>query len=117
MSTQSSSAPEPARHATSTAASPAVGLVGLIAVIVGGILTVVGFLGGIDAGLNGSGNGAALYTGLFIVGGLLVLAGLVLAIVRLVKGPNRVLSVVTIVLALLPVIAAIVLWIAAILAS
>jgi hypothetical protein len=117
MSTVSSNTPEPVRHATSTAASPALGLIGLIAVIVGGILTVVGFLGGIDAALSGSGNGAALYTGLFILGGLLVIAGLILAIVRLVKGRNRVLSVVTIVLALLPVIAAILLRIAAIGAS
>ena len=114
MSTVPSSTPEPARHATSTAGSPAVGLIGIIAVIVGGVLTVVGFLGGIDAALNGSGNGAALYTILFFVGGLLVLAGLIFAIVRLVQGRNPVLSGVTIVLALLPVIAAIVLRVAAV---
>ena len=117
MSAEPSSTPEPARHATSTAASPAVGLIGLIAVIVGGALTVVGFLGGIDAALNGSGNGAVLYTILFFVGGVLVLAGLIFAIVRLVQRRNRVLSVVTIVLALLPVIAAIMLRVAAVASS
>ena len=97
--------------------NPAVGLIGLFAVILGGILTVVGFLGGIDAALNGSGGGAALYTGIFIVGGLLVVGGLIFAIVCLVKGRARVVSVVTIVLGLLPVIGAIVLRVAAVGAS
>lgn len=97
--------------------NPAVGLIGLFAVILGGILMVVGFLGGIDAALNGSGGGAALYIGIFIVGGLLVVGGLIFGIVCLVKGRTRVLSVVTIVLALLPVIGVIVLWAAQLNAS
>ncbi len=92
---------------------PVIGLIGLVAVVLGAILTVVGFLGGIDAALNGSGGGAAFYTGLFIFGGLLVLAGIVFAIVRLVQGRNRVLAVVTLVIALLPVIGVIVLRVAA----
>ena len=108
---------DPARHASSATASPAVGVLGLVAVILGGILTVVGFLGGIDAALNGSGNGALLFTILFFVGGVLVLAGLIIGIVCHIRGRHRVLSVVTIVLALLPVIAAIVLRVAALGAS
>ena len=103
-------APAPA---TARPASPVVGLIGLVAVLLGGILSVVGFLGGIDAALNGSGNGAALYTGLFILGGVLVLAGIVFAIVRLVQGRNRLLAAVTLVIGLLPVIGVIVLRIAA----
>ena len=86
----------------------------LLAVIAGGILTVVGFHGGIDAALNGSGNGAVLFTILFFLGGVLVLAGLITGIVCLVRGKHRVLSVVTIVLALLPIIGAIVLRLAAV---
>jgi hypothetical protein len=113
MTTEPRSTPEPTRHATATA-RPAVSLIGLAAVILGGILTVVGFLGGIDAALNGSGNGTALYTILFFAGGVLVLAGLIIGVVCLIRGRNRVLSVVTIVLALLPVIGAIVLRLAAV---
>ena|SRR5687768_16310097 len=106
MSSEPSNAPvEPARHASAATVSPAIGLIGLIAVIVGMILTVVGFLGGIDAALNGSGSGAAFYTTIFFVGGVLALAGLVFAIVRLVQRRNLVLSIITIVLALLPVVA------------
>ena len=109
------SAPVPATPAPSKVDLAPV--LGLVAVIAGGILTVVGFLGGIDAALNGSGNGALLFTVLFIVGGVLVLAGLITGVVCLIRGKHRVLAVVTIVLALLPVIAAIVLRIAAIGAS
>lgn len=104
---------EPARHATATKGSVAP-VLGLLAVIAGGILTVIGFLGGIDAALNGSGNGGTLYTILFVLGGLLVLAGLITGIVCLVRGKHRVIAVVTIVLALLPIIGAIVLRLAAV---
>ena len=117
MSERSNVPVEPARHASAATSSPAVGLIGLFAVILGGVLTVVGFLGGIDAALNGSGSGAGLYTGLFIVGAVLIVAGLVFAIVRLVQRRTRVLSVVTIVLALVPVIGAVVLRLAAVGAS
>ena len=114
MTTEPRSTPsEPVRHGTATA-RPAVSVFGLVAVILGGILTVVGFLGGIDAALNGSGNGAVLYTVLFFLGGLLVLAGLIIGVVCLIRGKHRVLSVVTIVLALLPVIGAVVLRLAAV---
>jgi hypothetical protein len=99
------------------AKSPVVPVLALLAVIAGGILTVVGFLGGIDAALNGSGNGAVLFTVLFFLGGVLVLAGLITGIVCLVRGKHRVLAVVTIVLALLPIIGAIVLRLAAVGAS
>ena len=110
MTNQSASVP-----ATPVAAKRSVApVLGLLAVIVGGILTVVGFLGGIDAALNGSGNGAVLYTVLFFLGGLLVLAGLITGVVCLIRGKHRVLAVVTIVLALLPVIGAIVLRLAAV---
>jgi hypothetical protein len=97
--------------------SPVIPVLALVAVIAGGILTVVGFLGGIDAALNGSGNGAALFTILFFLGGVLVLAGLITGIVCLVRGKHRVISVVTIVLALLPLIGALVLRLAAVGAS
>jgi hypothetical protein len=108
----------PSASATPVApGSPVVPVLGLLAVILGGILTVVGFLGGIDAALNGSGGGAALFTVLFFLGGALVLVGLVIGVVCLVRGRRRVLAVVTIVLALLPVIGAIVLRVAAVGAS
>jgi hypothetical protein len=103
--------------APAPATSPVVPVLALLAVIAGGILTVVGFLGGIDAALNGSGNGAALFTVLFFLGGVLVLAGLITGIVCLVRGKHRVIAGVTIVLALLPLIGAIVLRLAAVGAS
>ena len=114
MTTEPRSTPaEPARHATATNRSVAP-VLALLAVILGGILTVVGFLGGIDAALNGSGNGTVLFTILFFLGGVLVLAGLITGVVCLVRGKHRVLAVVTIVLALLPIIGAIVLRLAAV---
>jgi hypothetical protein len=106
--TEPSSAPEPAATPARTA-NPAVGLIGLFAVILGIVLMVVGFLAGLDAAFGGNGLLASIYTGVFILGGLLVLGGLIFAIVRLVQGRSRAVSIVTIVLSLLPIVAVILL--------
>jgi hypothetical protein len=93
----------PVAHAASRAANPAVGLIGLFAVILGMVLMAVGFYLGLDAAFSGNGIVASIFTGMFILGSLLVLAGLVFAIVRLVRGRSRAVSIVTIVLSLLPI--------------
>jgi hypothetical protein len=114
--TEPTSTPAPAdTPAPSTTAdrSLTVGLIGLFAAILGVALMTYGFLAGIDAAFSGSGAGAALYTAVFILGGLFVLAALVFAIVRLVQRRSRVLSVVTIVIALVPIAGVVLLRLAA----
>jgi hypothetical protein len=108
MSSEPSSAPV-VDAASDRTANPAFGLIGLFAVIIGIVLMVVGFLAGLDAAFSGNGPVASIYTGVFILGSLLVLGGLISAIVRVVKGRTRALSIVTIVLSLLPIVAVIVL--------
>lgn len=100
---------------TSEASStPVRGVPALLGAIVGTGLMVWGFLAGIDSALNGSGSGAApVFFVLFGVGAVLVLIALVMSIVRLVRGGNRVLAAITLVACLLPVIGVVVLRVAA----
>ena len=79
------------------------GVVPLFAAIVGASLMAWGFVSGISAALDGSGNGAGLWVGVFLLGAALVLAALIIAIVRLVKGGSKPLTWATIVIAALPV--------------
>ncbi len=79
------------------------GVVSLFAAIVGASLMAWGFVSGISAALDGSGNGAGLWVGVFLLGAALVLAALIIAIVRLVKGGSKPLALATIVIAALPI--------------
>ena len=108
MTTESDPAPD-APATPARVENPGRGLIGLFGVLIGIALMVFGFLGGLNAAFAGSGVIASVYTGVFILGGVLVLAALVFAIVQLVKGRGRVLAVFTIVLSLLPVIGVILL--------
>ena len=62
----------------------------------------VGFFTGIDAALNGAGNGASVSATVFFVGVALAAVGLILAIVGLVRGGSKVANVLALVAALMP---------------
>lgn len=79
------------------------GVIPLIAAILGGAVMAFSFVFGIPAALDGGGSGSLVYQVLFLVGGVLVLAALVVAIVQLVRGRSRVLSIVTLLVALAPI--------------
>lgn len=68
------------------------------------------FVAGVDAALASSGSGADAFVALFFVGVALVVAAPVLAVVGLVRGGSKVLSSITLVVALLPLIAVLALF-------
>ena len=79
---------------------PSRGVIALLLAALGIVLTVGGFLAGINAGLDGSGSG--FYVALFLVGLVASVAALVLAVVGLIIGTSRVLCGVALAIALLP---------------
>ena len=84
--------------------SPLWGIIALAAQPIGIVLMVVGFVFGIDAALNSASGDSSIYIALFLLGGALVLAGLAIAVVRLVQRRTVLLGVLTIVLALIPIV-------------
>jgi uncharacterized membrane-anchored protein len=88
------------------------GVPALIAAIVGTVLMVVGFLGGIDAALAGNSAGNTTYMVLFIVGAVLIVAALVMTLYRMIRSGSSVLAWATIVVGLLPMIAVVILLVA-----
>ena len=81
---------------------------------VGAGLMAWSFPTGIAAALDSSGPGATPYIAVFLGAAVLVLAGLVIAIVCLVRGLARGIAGLALVIALLPLVAVIILRIAAI---
>ena len=79
-------------------------LVPLITAILGGAVMAFSFVFGIPAALDGGGSGSIVFQVLFLVGGALVLAAMVMAIVQLVRGRARALAVVTLLVTLAPVL-------------
>ena len=89
------------------------GVVALLLAVLGGAAMAWSFVVGIDAALDGSGSGATPYAVVFLIGAAAVLVALVLAIVGLVRRRARVLSAITLVVALLPIVGVVVLRVAA----
>jgi hypothetical protein len=89
------------------------GVIPLIAAILGGAVMAFSFAFGIPAALDGGGSGSLVYQVLFLVGAALVLAALVMAIVQLARGRSRVLSVVTLLVAIAPIATVIVIAVVA----
>ena len=87
--------------------------IALVLAVLGAAAMAWSFPTGISAALDGSGGGATPYIVVFLVGGLLVLAGLVIAIVCLVRGLARGIAGLALVVALAPIVAIIVIRIAA----
>ena len=88
-------------------------LIALLLAVVGGAGMAWNFVNGVNAALDGSGNGAGLFVVLFLISAVLVLAALIISIVCLVRGKARGISGLALVVALLPIIGVIVLRIAA----
>jgi hypothetical protein len=78
------------------------GYIPLALAVVGAILVPVGFFTGIDAALNGAGNGAHTIEAVFFVGVAFALIALVGSIVALVRGGAKVLPILALVVSLLP---------------
>lgn len=89
------------------------GVLWLVAALAGTVIMAFAFVNGISAALAGDGNGAGGFVALFLLGLLLVLAALVLAIVRLARGRARVLSAITLAVALVPLATIAYLWLTA----
>ncbi len=80
------------------------GVIPLLAAFFGGMIMAFSFAFGIPAALDGGGSGSLVYQVLFLVGAVLVVAALITAIVQLVRGRSRVLSIVTVLVALVPLV-------------
>lgn len=78
------------------------GIVPLVLAVLGLIVMAVTFPLGITAALDGGGAGSLVYQVLFLVGMIGVIASLIVAVVNLIRGHARVLSIVTLVIAFLP---------------
>lgn len=81
---------------------PSRAAIALLLAVLGMVLTVWGFLAGINAALDGSGSGPGAYVAMFLVGLLASVAAMVLAVLGLIAGTSRLLSGVALALALLP---------------
>jgi hypothetical protein len=93
-------------------AAPAV--VALLLAVIGAAGMAWSFVNGVNAALDGSGNGATPFVVVFLVAAAAVVVALILGIVGLVRGRSRVLSAIAVVVALIPGVAVIILRIAAI---
>jgi hypothetical protein len=87
--------------------------IALVLAVVGTAAMAWSFPAGISAALDASNGNSTPYIVVFVVGGLLVLAGLVISIVCLVRGLARGIAGLAFVVALVPVVAIIVIRIAA----
>jgi len=83
--------------------SPTRGVIGLVAAILGTALVAFSFVNGISSALDGNSDGAGGFVALFLLGAALVLIALALAIIRVIRGHARVLSIITIVVAAIPI--------------
>jgi hypothetical protein len=98
---------------TTVRPSATLGVVALLLAVLGTAAMAWSFVVGIDAALDGSGSGAGPYTVVFLIAAAAVVLALILAIVGLVRRRARVLSVITILVALIPIVGVVVLRVAA----
>ncbi len=80
-----------------------ISLVSLVLAIVGVGLAIWGFVSGIDAALDGSGNGPETSIVVFYVGSALLIVSVVLAITGLVRSFEKVIPTAALVVSTLPV--------------
>lgn len=87
--------------------------IALVLAVIGAGAMAWSFPAGISAALDGSGSGATPYIVVFLIAAVLALAGLVIAIVCLVRGLARGIAALALVVALAPIGAIIVIRLAA----
>jgi len=90
------------------------GVAPLVAAILGFVALSWAFITGIGAALDGSGSGALPFEVVFIVAALVLVASFATAVVNLIRGRFRVLSVIAMVITVLPLLAIVTLRIAAV---
>ena len=90
---------EPARR------SIAPGVIGILLAVGAIALMYFSFVNGINAALNGSDGDSALFIALFFIGGGVAVIAAVIGIVGLVRGGHRILSSLTVLIAVIPGIA------------
>jgi hypothetical protein len=78
-------------------------LIGIGLGIVGAVVMSYSFVSGVNAALNGSGDGATPFIVMFIGAAVLTLIALVIGIVGLVRGGHRILSFLSLLVGLVPV--------------
>ncbi|MGE3191882.1 MAG: hypothetical protein AB7K08_00260 [Microbacteriaceae bacterium] len=83
---------------------PAVPVVGILLGIVGTVVMAYAFVNGISAALDGANGNTAVFIGLFIGGGVLAFAAIVIGAVGLVRGAHRILSFFSLIIGLVPAV-------------
>jgi len=83
-------------------ASPLLSILAILLALVGGFLIGYSFLTGVASQFDPSSSPSSLYIALFFVGLGIVIVGIVFALVGIIRGAYRGLSVVAVVLSMLP---------------
>ena len=81
------------------------GIIGILLAVGAIALMYFSFVNGISAALNGSEGDKALFVALFLIGAGVAVIAAVIGIVGLVRGGHRILSALTVLIALIPGIA------------
>lgn len=96
---------ESSHHTAVVRRSIVPGIVGIILALGAIVLMYFSFVNGISAALNGSEGDNALFIALFFIGAAIAVIAAIIGIVGLVRGGHRILSSLTVLIALIPGIA------------
>lgn len=88
-------------------------LVGIALGVAGTVIMAISFVNGVAAALDASGSGAGGWIALFLAGGAMALAAIILGVVGLARGRSRLLSAIALVAGLIPVLLVVALRVAA----
>jgi hypothetical protein len=103
---------ETSHHSAPERRSYAPAVIGILLAVGAIALMYFSFVNGINAALDGSDGNSALFIALFIIGGGVAVIAAVIGIVGLVRGGHRILSAITVLIALIPGVAILLLRIA-----
>jgi hypothetical protein len=102
---------ETSHHTAGERRSAAPAVIAILLAVGAVALMYFSFVNGVAAALDAGGDGAGIYVPLFFLGAGVAIVAAVIAIVGLVRGGNRILSSIALLVAVIPGIAVVVLWV------
>ncbi len=104
--------PETSHHTAGVRRSPAPAVIAILLAVGAVALMLFSFINGVNSALGGGGGGAGIYIPLFFLGAGVAIIAAIIGIVGLVRGGQRILSSLAVLIALIPGIGIIVLRLA-----